>query len=269
MRAHGFPSASRAVGCLLVAIVLGAAGAEPVAAEPDQRRGAPRGAQPADSPDFWFGAPRGSIHVHAGRLFARNGSDLFDFLFDQFTLEEDAFDAPAFGVGVGVALTPRADARFGVDVSRTSKTSEYRDFVDNDGLPILQDTELTGVDISGSVKLYVTPRGRQISRLAWIPNAVAPYVGGGAGAVWYRFEQRGDFVDFVDLTVFGSRFESSGWAPSAHVFGGADINMWKRLFLALEARYLWADAELGRDFSGFEPIDLSGLRLSVGVNVAF
>ena len=33
--------------------------------------------------------------------------------------------------------------------------------------------------------------------------------------------------------------------------------------------YLWADAELGQDFEGFEPIDLSGLQTSLGVDLVF
>ena len=93
-----------------------------------------------------------------------------------------------------------------------------------------------------------------------MPNTVVPYVGAGGGAHWYRLRQQGDFVDYVDLSVFTDVFESSGWTPSAHVFGGADIKVHRRLYVTVEARYQWAAGDLGPDWIDFDPIDLSGLR---------
>jgi len=265
---HGpYRSHLRASWCLAVAVVLGGAG--PAAASPGPDQAPQSASQPRGNPDFWFGQPRGSIGVRGSWLIARAGSDVFDFLQDQLTIEDGDFNAPAIGGDVGVALTPRVDALFGIDFSRVSNASEYRRFVDNNRLPIPQETGLTQVNLSGSVKLALSPRGRTISRLAWIPRTVTPYAGGGAGFLWYRFRQHGEFVDFVDLSIFRSTFRSSGWTPSAHLFGGTDVRLWRRMFLGLEARYLWAHAELGRDFSGFDPIDLTGLKLTAGVNVAF
>jgi hypothetical protein len=254
---------------MMVAVGVRAADAAAASPDPDQRRVPPRAGPPAPEPDFWFGQPRGAVRVHVSRLFAREGSDLFSFLQEQFTIDGHAFDATVVGTEVGVRLTPRASVLFGVDVSRALNPSEYRDFVDSDGIAIVQDTRLTEVNLSTSLKFALTPPGRQISRLAWIPHPITPYVGAGGGALWYRLEQQGEFVDFVDLSIFDARFRSTGWTPSAHVFGGADVNLWKRVFLGLEARYVWADAPLGRDFTGFEPIDLTGLKLTVGATVAF
>jgi hypothetical protein len=45
--------------------------------------------------------------------------------------------------------------------------------------------------------------------------------------------------------------------------------MWRRLYLTLDARYLWADAGLGNDWIDFDPIDLTAARLSAGINVVF
>jgi hypothetical protein len=47
------------------------------------------------------------------------------------------------------------------------------------------------------------------------------------------------------------------------------VRVFKRVYATMDARYLWADAELGLDWVGFEPIDLTGFRLSGGVNVIF
>jgi hypothetical protein len=88
-------------------------------------------------------------------------------------------------------------------------------------------------------------------------------------ALWYKFEQSGDFVDFVDLSVFKDYFSSSGVTPSAHVFGGTDLHLYRIMFLSIEGRYVWANAKLGTDFIDFDPIDLAGFRLSTGFHVLF
>jgi hypothetical protein len=81
--------------------------------------------------------------------------------------------------------------------------------------------------------------------------------------------QEGDFVDFVDLSVFPATFVSDGWTPSAHVFGGVDVGVLRRVQLTLDARYRWVSQELGADWVGFEPLDLSGFTLSGGVGFVF
>ena len=225
--------------------------------------------QPQSSPDFLFGPPRGSVGVRGGWLFERAGSDLFQFVQDELTVDKKDFNSPALAVDVGVSLSSRADALFGFELGSASTSSEYRRFVDNRRLPINQDTRLRQVNLSGSLKLAVTPRGQEVSRFAWIPSTVTPYIGAGGGALWYEFHQTGDFVDFADLSVFSDTFRSSGWTPSAHVFGGVDVKVSRRLFLTGEGRYLWSHAELGRDFSGFDPIDLTGFKVTAGVNYIF
>lgn len=202
-------------------------------------------------------------------MFARAGSDLFEFVTDQLTLDIKDFNAPALGGEVGIAIGSRLEALAGVELSKSSTSSEYRRFVDNNNLPITQETSLQNVHVSGSLKLALRPRGRSLSQLAWIPRTVTPYVGAGAGAVHYTFLQRGDFVDFVDHSVFTDVFQSKGWAPSAHLFGGADVQIYRLLFLQIEGRYLWSSGTLGRDFIDFDPIDLAGFRTTAGVNIIF
>jgi hypothetical protein len=227
-------------------------------------------AQPSSqTPDFLFGRPGVSIGVRGEWLLARTDSEIFDFTSDLLTLEGDAFDAPGIGVDLGLPIGSRLDALFGVDFTRASARSEYRDFTDTNDLPIEQQTELSELNLTGSVELALIRRGREIGQYAWISNAVIPYVGVGGGFLWYRFEQAGDFIDFLDLSIFSGRLLSSGWTPSAHVFGGADIKLTRRLYLSTEARYAWADAELKQDFVGFDRIDLSGLRITAGVQFAF
>ena len=129
------------------------------------------------------------------------------------------------------------------------------------------------MNFSGSVKFNLTPRGREISSRAWIPAAVTPYVGAGAGMLTYEFLQFGDFVDVDDpssITIFADTFRSDGWSPSADVFGGGiDVKVWKRMYVSGEARYLWSSATPDRDFIDFDPIDLAGFKLTAGVHYMF
>ena len=226
-------------------------------------------AQPQAPRDFLFGRPRGWVALRGSWLMPRAGGELFTFVSDQLTVEKGDFNAPAMTGEVGFTITSRIQASGGVEFSRQTIGSEYRRFVDNRGDPINQRTTLSQTIVSGSVKIAMLDRGRSISRLAFVPRAIAPYVGAGAGALFYEFKQVGDFVDSATLRVFADLFRSQGWTPSAHVFGGTDVRLWRQLFLDVEGRYVWAHGDLGSDFVGFDGIDLDGFRLSTGISVVF
>jgi hypothetical protein len=248
-------------------VVLLALGTAPAAAQapsdphPDARE--------APTPDFFLHEPIGTIGLRTGWFFAREGSDLFDFVERQLTIDRGAFSTPSLTAELGFALTPRVDVVVALDASKASVSSEYRDYVDNNRLAIAQTTSLQQVNVTGSIRLALLPRVDGISRFAWIPRRVTPYVGAGAGAMRYEFRQQGDFVDFEDLSVFADDFVSRGWTPSAHVFAGGDLRVYRRLYLALEGRYTWAAADLDNTFIEFDPIDLAGFRLGAGINFVF
>jgi hypothetical protein len=218
------------------------------------------------SPDFLFGRPDGTIGIRGSLVTSRAGSDWYDFVTDQLTLERKDFRTAGFGTEAGITITSRLDAMIGFDYSQSTTTSEYRRFVDNNRLPIEQQTLLRNAAISGGLKFALTERGREVGRLAWVPRKVVPYAGAGGGAMWFQVRQNGDFVDYVDLSVFTDVFESTGWTPTAHVFGGVDLRVLRRAYVTFDARYLWASGNLGPDWIDFDPIDLSGLRLSAGIN---
>jgi hypothetical protein len=228
----------------------------------------PARAQPA--PDFLFGSPKGMIGFRSGWVFASANSDLFDFVQRTLTVDRKDFNAPAIGVDVEIAMTPRTSIVTGFEFSQASKNSEYRDFVDNQRLPIQQTSRLRELNLSGSFKFALTPRGREISRRAWIPSTVTPYVGAGGGLLRYEFLQFGDFIDVntVNLEIFPDTLRSNGWTPSAHVFGGVDVRVWRRMYVSGEARYLWSDATPDLDFN-FDSIDLAGLKTTVGIHYMF
>jgi len=219
--------------------------------------------------DFLFGRPRAFVGASVGWLAASEAGGIFDFTRELLTVDDGAFDTAVVRFGIGLVVSPRLDIVAEVDVSRASVVSEFREFVDVDDFPIVQTTELEQTAVGGSLRFWLIPRGREVSRLAWVPNRIAPYVGAGGGARWYRFRQVGDFVDFTDLGVFFDQLHSSGWAASGHLFGGASVSLARRFFLEVEARYVWADTPLSGSFVGFDNIDLSGFQTTGGIAFVF
>jgi hypothetical protein len=259
-RLAGFVVAS----CLLVP---GLAIAEDPQAQPNAQQTRP--APSARSADFLFGRPKRSLGIRGNWLFARAGSDLFDFVTEHLTLDKEHFNSPGFGADVAFALTSRAQLEAGIELNRMARGSEYRAFVDNNLLPIEQRTSMRTTQLSAGIRYALTPRGDDVSRLVWIPRRLVPFVGAGAGVMHYEFRQTGDFVDFVDLSVFPDSFRSQGWAPTAHVLAGVDLQIYRGLYGTVQGRYTKAAGELTSDFIDFDPIDLSGFRLSAGINVLF
>jgi hypothetical protein len=230
-----------------------------------------QGQAPSPRPDFLFGRPDASIAVRGGWVFARAGSDLYQFVERELTVDKGDFNSASLATDVGMALSSRADVVIGFDYNQAAVASEYRDFVDNDRRPIEQTTSLRTLNLTGSIRFAIAPRGREISRLAWVPRRVVPYIGAGAGMMWYQFRQAGDFVDALDprLAVFSDTFTADGWTPSAHVLGGVDVKIYRRLYLTLDGRYMWASGNLGADFENFNPLDLAGFRFGTGISVVF
>ena len=223
-----------------------------------------------DAPaDFFIGAPRAWLAFRGNQLFPRAGGDLFAFVTDQLTVERSQFRSRGFSTDLGIALGSRLDVVGGFDSNRASTPSEYRHFIASNAQAITQRTELTQRAFTVGARYSPIGRGLAISRFAFIPRRIAPYVGGGALVTYYRFSQQGQFVDAADLSIFTDRFYSDGWSVGPYVNGGADVQVWRHLYVTFDGRYSWAHSSLGTDFQGFDGIDLAGFRASSGFSVVF
>lgn len=244
-------------------------------AQPDQRRAASTTASVSQvrtaAPDFLFGRPRVSVGLRAMWMNPRADSDIYSFLTEELTLERNDFRGKGVALDFAFPVSSRLDVLAGLEYNRMDADSEDRAFIDADGSPIQQHTRLSQTNITGSLELALLPRGRAIGQFAWITAPVTPYIGAGGGFLWYNLSQTGDFVDSVDpeLPIFTAQLRSDGWTTSTHVYGGVDVKMTRRLLLSAEVRYTWADATTSLDFVGFEPIDLSGLRVSGGIQFSY
>ncbi len=258
--------------CLVLFAVLCASVFPGTALAADDSAGAAAQRTPAPiarTPDFRIGAPKGRVVVRGSWLLPRAGGDLFSFVGEQLTFEPSDLRSRGIAVDLALALGPRVDLVTGVDRSSRSTGSEYRQFVTSNGQSITQTTRLQQTGVSLSLRYLPLGSGRRISRLAFIPRRITPYVGAGTTAGYYNFSQRGQFVDFADRSIFTDAFVSDGWAFGPFLHGGAELQVWKRLYVAVDGRYGWLHGALDRDFSGFDGIDLAGFRASTGFGLVF
>ena len=216
-----------------------------------------------------FNEPDATVSFRLGLGGPNANDDLFDFLTSELTLERSDFRKLAFATDIGVQVTPRFDVVLGLAVDASSNLSEFRDWVDQDDMPIEQTTEFTRAPITLGAKVYLAERGRKLSSHAWVPVSFAPYVTAGGGVMIYRLEQDGDFVDFQTNEIFTRHFESSGAGATAFAGAGAEYWFSPRFGLNADGRYQWASANLDRDFADFGSIDLQGFQFTAGLAVRF
>lgn len=227
-------------------------------------------APPQEKPtDFHLGHPRIFVGGHAGFDFPNAASDLFATVTRDLTLQKSDFRSPVVGFDFGVTFRSRFATVFSFEYDRSAPASESRNFVEDNGQPIRQTTHFTQMPLTATLRFYPRKIGEGVGSYAWIPNRFLPYLGGGAGIVRYDFSQTGDFVDTQTLDIFTAAFRSRGFAPTGHVVAGADIGLTWRIVANIEARYSWAHATLNQDFAAFQPIDLSGLKMTGGVFFRF
>jgi hypothetical protein len=228
-------------------------------------------ARPAQSMGrgFFFQEPGTIWSVRAGFGHANAGSDIFSFTSRQLTVNKGDFSGFTIGSDLDFRVSSRFTLGLGMWYAGSSTPSEYRDFVGTDDLPIAQTTKFRRLPVTANLKFYLTPRGRSIGHYAWIPAKVVPYVGVGGGAMWYSFEQSGEFIDQPSLDVFTDTFKSSGWTPEGHAAAGVDVSLTPRLVLTGEGRYTYAKAKMQQDFVGFDKIDLSGFAITAGLAIRF
>jgi hypothetical protein len=244
---------------LLLALVVLTPFAMPLWAEESQDR----------PPDFRLHEPRIFVGGHMGMSFPRAGSDLFSMVTRELTLEKGDFRAFIGGFDFGVMFCSRFAGVFSFEYGRTSPDSEVRHWVDPNGDPIVQTTRFSQMPITGTLRFYPRKFGETTGSYAWVPTRILPYVGGGIGALRYSFRQSGDFVDTQTLNIFSARLQSKGFVATEHVAAGMDFSLSMLILANVEARYSWAEADLSRDFRGFKPIDLAGLRVIGGIYFRF
>ena len=223
----------------------------------------------AAAQDFLFGKPIAQITVRAGPVQHSANGDIYDFMTRELTIDRDDFRALSIGGELGVIVHDRADVVIGLAHAEMRSGSEFRDWVDNNDLPIEQTTVLGTTPITASVRFYPLSRGESISRLAWVPARFTPYAGAGAGITWYKLRQHGDFIalDEAERPVFTDDYEAKGYGSTVHALAGADFWVSGKIGINIDARYTFGSAPLGDDFVEWETLDVSGLQAGIGLTL--
>lgn len=222
---------------------------------------------------YLFKQPTVTLEFETGYGFQRASGDIFDQVIADYTLGRRDFDSPYIGGELGFRASERVDVTVGFGYQASSAASEFRDWVDQDGFPITQVTELSQIPLTLGAKYYLAPRGRNVSRFAWIPRRVVPFVGASAGLVSYSFRQYGDFIDFTTDEIFYDTLESKDKSFLGRASAGVNLTIADQFFVSFEGRYNLANADMTGSYGGFtggfNKIDLSGLQFLGGIAVRF
>ena len=218
---------------------------------------------------YLFGRPHVTFSLRGGFAQPTASSEVFSFASKQLTVGRGDFGGASLAADLGIRLTDRFELQFGGGAMTRNVGSEFRHFVGTDDKPIQQTTALKRIPMTAGFRYHLTPTGRSLSQLAWVPAKWTPFVGAGGGAMYYQFRQNGEFVDYKTLDVFNSTLDSRGWTPTGYANAGIDYSLSPRLGLITEARYDYARATMSKDFQSFDRIDLSGVSATVGFNIRF
>jgi hypothetical protein len=187
-------------------------------------------------------------------------------------LQPSDFDGVFGGIEYNQVLTNFVEVGVHYDYYSRTTDSSYRDYTWDNGDEIHQQLRLRVAPLGVSIRLL--PTGKN--------NKIVPFVGGGVDALFYRYEEYGDFVCFPpsggtcqhDYDVVPDAFVSESTAFGYHALGGLRVYINHDFAIVGEGRYQWGKDDMGDDFAPNEPglvnqIDLSGWTFTVGLHVRF
>ena len=205
--------------------------------------------------------------LEVGVFDPRGDSDLWSTNEKTFTFETEDLDDFYLGAKVGSQINNFVAFDVGAFWYDGDTDSAYRDFTDLNGFPIKHETRLTLVPLTADLRIMPFGQFREGNHRD--PMAVVPYIGFGAGAVYWDYEEEGEFIDFGSMTFFNARYSSQGIAPEYHGFVGVDVMLNRQVSIFIEGRATRSEDELDSDFDGFDDFDLSGTTLTAGTRIRF
>jgi hypothetical protein len=204
---------------------------------------------------------RVSLTLSGGFFLPSAGGDLLPFFEDELTLSGGDLRGTAIEAEVGIPLlSSRFELFGGFDTGRGSQvSSQFRGLADG-GAPIEQTTRLSvGPTLFLGGKLYLNDPSASESK------ANAFLVAGGGTVLRYELRQWGSFYDAEESLVFDADFVSEGRASTWFAGAGGEIRLNRASSLTGRVRYQWGSATPQQDFREFDAIDLSGMRMSLGI----
>lgn len=200
------------------------------------------------------------LELRLGGMAPRADSILFRDDFDLYQVEKKDFAGAFGGLEFTKGLTSNLELGLSVDGYGREIPTSYRDFTRPSGREIEQTLRL--VIVPTSAILRVLPGGRYRK---W-----TPYAGAGVAALFWQYEEFGDFIDF-DANgrpiVFDS-FKSTGSTAGLVLNAGLRYRINEDFQITADFRNFSGKQKMGGDFSPNE-IDLSGAAFTIGFRLNF
>lgn len=214
--------------------------------------------------------PENSFQFRLGGFFPQGSGQVWDDNERVFTLDRSDFNDGVLGFSYVAPINNHFEIGFNLDYYDATVRSAERDFLDEDGFPILHDTRLRL--LPATVDFRLLPAGRYGVRGSRGQRRVihpVPYLGAGGGFEFWRYEEVGDFVDPDTLEIFFDRGVDSGTTMEAHAVAGLELPVGPAWSILLEGRYSWASVTLGGSLSGLGDLELDGASAYVGAAFHF
>jgi hypothetical protein len=206
------------------------------------------------------------LDLRIGGFFPRASGTLFEDDFTLYAVEKSDFYGLYGGAEYNHVVAPNVEIGISVDGYKETVDSFYRDYTRPDGSEIRQQLKLWTLPVGATVRILPTKKSATF----------VPFVGGGIDAVFYEYEEAGDFIDFFDpeLPIVPDLFHDSGTAFGVHAVAGLRVYLNRDFAIVGEGRYQWAKTDMGEDFAPNESglvntIDLSGPSFTVGLHIRF
>lgn len=230
-----------------------------------------------------------TFSFRVGYFFPRADSDLWTTEFDNLSLKRSDYQSTIFGLSYEHFFNSFLSVVVAADTYSKTKSGYYLDwvgysFAEGDfafpasefggAYSLIQTFSVSTLPIQVSLK--VTPLGRR--------GSFIPYFGGGAALNIWSTRIYGDMVDFSDASwayddadlgevqiypvyIVDAR-DRTKFGVSYQGFAGIMVPVGTRMTVEGEFKYTVAKAEL-TDIQGFQPLDLSGFQVSIGLNYWF
>ncbi|MFC2168693.1 hypothetical protein ACFLRW_06875 [Acidobacteriota bacterium] len=227
------------------------------------------------------------VSFKVGYFIPKAMSDLWDIEFENMSFTKTDFQNTNFTFGYEYFVSREFSLILNIEGYTKNKSGIYNDFVGEDidgdgyafdygeGYPISHVFSVSSTPVQASIKL--APLGRT--------GKIIPFIGGGIGAYLWTVRVQGDLIDFdageefldagLDEIVIGyptytvDAREENKISFGYHVFGGFMFPVANRISLEGEVKFNHVKGTFKDGFLGFEPFDLGGWTISIGMNYWF
>ncbi len=200
------------------------------------------------------------VELRIGAMKPRLDSVLFADSVALYTVQKDDFVGWFGGGEFTTSVHPNVELGLSVEGYSREIPTFYRDFTRPSGNEIQQTLRLQIVPVSAIVRFMPSGRYRKLT----------PYVGGGISAMYWEYEEFGDFIDFEGRgqPVMFDSFKSEGTTFGPVANGGLRYRLNQDLQVTADYRYFWGRETMDGDFFPNE-IDVSGGALTIGFRLTF